>query len=351
MSSDAQTGLTVAAAGERQVVERLQHIFERPPNERRAGPRVGNGDDAAVREAPAGDHVSCVDMISAGNDWFDGWTPRAAIGHRALAVSLSDIAAMGARATGALVAWRLPSTLPVSDVEAAARGLAELAVSCRVDVLGGDVDIGDGPELISVTALGSQVAGSAWRRDAARPGQRLWLVGEVGLAGWGLAQARRSVARGDRHPPALTGQAARALDAHLRPTPLLDAASRLQGAGVVHAAIDISDGLWLDALRLAEASGVSLQLTLATPGWWPGCAHIVGDDVAARVRLLGSGDDYALLVTAAAGVELQAIVGGSATARCLGDVVPAPAGGRPTVALSLDGAAVAGLQGGFLHGR
>ena len=84
MSSDAQTGLTVAAAGERQVVERLQHIFERPPNERRAGPRVGNGDDAAVREAPAGDHVSCVDMISAGNDWFDGWTPRAAIGHRAL---------------------------------------------------------------------------------------------------------------------------------------------------------------------------------------------------------------------------------------------------------------------------
>jgi thiamine-monophosphate kinase len=199
-----------------------------------ADPRleVPPGDDAAVLRPPAGRRtVVTVDMLTEGVDFILGPDcPPRAVGHKALAVSLSDLAAMAARPEAAFVAVCLPR----HGGDALGRGLLEgieaLARAHDVALAGGDTNSWDGPLVVSVTCLGSVPPGRAWRRDGARPGD---LVVATGAFGGSL------------------------LGRHLAVEPRCREAAALAAGFAVHAAIDVSDGLALDLSRMMRASGVA----------------------------------------------------------------------------------------------
>lgn len=199
---------------------------------------VSPGDDAAVLRPPAMRRtVITVDMLSEGVDFILGpdCTPRQ-VGYKALAVNLSDLAAMAARPEAAVVAVCLPRTASVSLAEGLHAGIAALALEFDVALAGGDTNAWDGPLVISVTALGSVPPGRAWRRDGARPGDLIVVTGPCGGS--------------------LLGR-------HLRVQPRCREALEIAGRLTVHAAIDVSDGLTLDLSRMMTASGAGCLLDLA----------------------------------------------------------------------------------------
>jgi thiamine-monophosphate kinase len=332
---------TVGKLGEVGLVRSLREVFDRPlPHV-----IVPNGDDAAVLRCE-GHVVATVDSIVEEVDWLPALTPAAAIGHRAAAVNLSDLAAMGARPTGLLLAVELPSRAKVAQVLESARGLAELADRFGTAVVGGDFGLAPGPQRWCVTALG-EVAGQPLRRDAARPGDVVWLVGQVGHAGLGLDLLRRQGA-GFGETPWVQA----CVWAHLFPQPLVSEGLLLQALGEDLAAIDVSDGLGVDAARLALASGLAMELEVAAPDW-------MTPEVERGLELQGldwrsacasGGDDYALLVAAPPGVDLTLLF--SSVAQTLASVRPigrAVAGVAGSVLLRVGGHEVSG--GGWLHGH
>lgn len=234
-------------------------------------PRIGIGDDAAVLRDRT---VWTVDTLVEGVHW-DGRLSPADVGYKTLAVSVSDLAAMGARPRHALLSLALPTDDPVW-VDGFATGLAEACRRWRVHLIGGDTVSTPGPRTVSLT-LGGRLVGAPVTRAGAVDGDVLWVTGVPGLAslGWRLTD-----------PP----EAALAL--LRRPDPPVAFALAAARAGLLHAALDLSDGLERDLPRLCRASGVgatidvhSLELhpALAGDGW----RHAVG-----------GGDDYQLLFAA-----------------------------------------------------
>ena len=252
---------------------------------------LGVGDDAALLRVPPGQQLAVtVDTLVAGVH-FPHETDAVSIGHKALAVNLSDLAAMGAEP-----AWvTLALTLPQADEDWLAgfsRGFLELAEGCGVSLVGGDTT--RGPLSITVQASGFVPDGAALRRGGARPGDALCVTGALGDAGLGLAWLL-----GERILPAKVGQAVRArLD---RPTPRVAAGLTLRG--LASAAIDVSDGLVADLGHVLQASGVGATVDVdALPLSEP--VRMQSD---ARELALGSGDDYELLFAVAPAHLLQAL--------------------------------------------
>lgn len=275
----------------------IRQYFERQPAPLPAstGPaaeslvKLGIGDDCALLDpVPPGQQLAIsTDMLVAGRHFFEGTDP-AAIGHKALAVNLSDLAAMGARPVGFTLALALP-TADAAWLQGFADGLFGLAARAACPLIGGDTT--RGPLNISITVLGQVPATHALRRDGARVGDAIWVSGPLGAAA--LAVARRS--QGQPVPDA----AARRLD---WPEPRLAAGLGL--TGVASAAMDISDGLAGDLGHLLTASGRRQGLSLGAELWEDrlpldpvlresGVAH----DEALQLALHG-GDDYELLFTA-----------------------------------------------------
>jgi thiamine-monophosphate kinase len=286
---------------------------------------VGPGDDAAVlRPAPGEDLVVTVDAVVEGVHFDRRFAP-ADIGWKALAVNLSDLAAMGARPVGALVALGLPRGTPAAAVRGVARGLGACARALRTPVVGGNVTRADALSL-TVTVLGAVPEGRAVLRSGARPGDVIAVTGTIGDAALGLAPgAPAALARRQR-----------------RPTPRI-AAGRALGP-LVRAAIDVSDGLVQDLGHLCRASGVGARIgatDLPLSEAYRRAARRLADPLAAA---LGGGEDYELVVAvspanlaaaraaaARAGVALTA-VGRFVRGRGVrvvgerGEVVRAPAG-------------------------
>jgi len=246
----------------------------------RGGVVLGPGDDAALLDLPPGHElVVTVDTLVAGVHFFDDCPPEA-LGHKALAVNLSDLAAMGAEPAWALLAL----TLPVADdawLAQFASGFAALAREFDVSLVGGDTC--RGPLAISVTALGHAPRGQALRRRGARPGDGVYVSGEIGAAGLAVQARRREITL----PPVLAAHAAQRLD-YPQPRVALGLALR----GLASAAIDVSDGLLADLGHICAASRTGARLDLNRLPLPDGAL-----DVASHDSLLGSGDDYELCFT------------------------------------------------------
>ena len=263
----------------------------------------GLQDDCAILDWPLGlQLVATHDMLAEGVH-FTPDCPPVDIGWKLVAVNLSDLAASGARPVGLLLGAGVGDGRGLAWANELLRGVAQALERYQVPLLGGDT-IRSGPaSVLSLTALGSVPPGAALERTGARAGDDLWLSGDVGAAGLGL-----KVALGESF-----GEAdATLLKRYRRPVPRLALGQALRG--IASAAMDVSDGLLIDAARLAQASGLSVSLASADIPLSP-AARESGVPVAA---LAAMGDDYELLfaVSPDRRAEVEAVAAATRTPVC-----------------------------------
>ena len=267
----------------------------------------GLADDAAVWTPALGrDLVFTHDVLAAGVHYLPH-DPPGDVAWKLLAVNLSDLAAMGAQPAGVLLGLALSQAEDEAWRVAFTQGLGRALDHFGVALWGGDTVGGVSAAVLGLTAVGQVEPGRALGRGGARPGDALWVSGTIGDAGLGLAIAK--------------GEAPfdKALLARFRrPQPRL-ALGRALG-GVATAAMDVSDGLLIDADRLAAASGVGLAIDLAAMPVSAAARARVGADDAALLALATAGDDYELLFTAPAEADVAALAGKTAVTR-IGTVI------------------------------
>lgn len=248
---------------------------------------LGPGDDAAVVAAPSGSVVVTTDGMVRGLDWRDEWSSAADVGHKVVVSNLADLAAMGARPSGLLVAVAADPVTELAWIRELAAGIGATARRYGVPVVGGDLSgAGAGVVVVNVTALGDLRGRTPVLRSGARPGDSLWVAGLLGRSGAGLAllQAGRAAANPE------------AVARHLRPDLPMAAALAAPAAGV-SAMIDVSDGLVRDTTRLASSSAVRVDLDRsALQGDVDALAPALGQDQAWECVLSG-GEEHSLLAT------------------------------------------------------
>ncbi len=252
----------------------------------------GPGDDAALlcvgphRVLSTDALVEDVHFVRAHPPEWLGW--------KVLASSLSDLAAMGALPEAFTLAAAVPDDMPDAWWRLFGKGMAEYAKQAGVVLAGGDVVASPGPAMFTVTCWGHLEARRALQRGTVEPGFGLWVAGHLGRSRVGLQRwlelAKAQPGWSVQPPPAEWAEDPLLL-AHLRPDPPLSVGPAALKAGAV-AGLDISDGLWLDASRMARASGVDLMVDVEA---LPDDAALL--DVPPKQRLLG-GEDYALLLAA-----------------------------------------------------
>ena len=248
---------------------------------KRTDVRVGVGDDAAILACPPGTElVAAVDSLVAGVHFPPG-SPPASIGHRALAVNLSDLAAMGARPAWALLALTLPQADEAWLSEFAA-GMATLARAHDVALVGGDTT--SGPLCVTVQVLGHVQSASALLRSGGAAGDVVFVSGTPGDAAAGLSLEQGKLTA--------TGDTATYLrERFLYPAPRVALGERLRR--YASACIDVSDGLLGDAAKLARASGCGVELAYREVPVSDALVQAVGEEHARELALTG-GDDYEL---------------------------------------------------------
>lgn len=283
--------------GEFQLIERF---FRRPISE---GPFValGAGDDCALLAGAAGQHWAVsTDTLIEGVHFFPNVDP-AALGHKALAVNLSDLAACGATPRCFFLAIALP-VIDETWLAGFSRGLYSLADAHQCVLAGGDTTRSPNAVVITITAMGTVPAGRALLRSGARVGDDIWVSGELGDAALGLA-----FRRGELHLPA--SDAEQVVARLERPTPRVRLGERL--IGIASSAIDVSDGLAGDMRHVlgASAAGAAIE--------WP-C--VPRSPVLQRQPMhtqqrcaLFGGDDYELLFTASSGCRREVIAAAAGT--------------------------------------
>jgi thiamine-monophosphate kinase len=252
--------------------------------------RVPSGDDAAVVEPRAASATTVDAVVDGVHFMLDSFGPEA-VGRKALAASLSDLAAMGASQGEAYVVVAAPGELSDEQLLGIADGIAETATREQVTIAGGDL-VGSPVLVVSVTAVGYEPGGSRFvTRTGARPRDLVAVTGELG----GAAAALRLMEMGERRgDPADRG--ADILRRQLDPRPRLREGRALAKAGAT-SMIDVSDGLGADAGHLASAGGQRLEIDLERVPVAPGISEIAGGDRAALELAASGGEDFELLVT------------------------------------------------------
>ncbi len=286
--------MLVRELGEEKLVARMLEIFAASGE----GLEVPAGDDAAVI-APSGESsVWTADMLLEGVHFRRGWQSPEELGAKALAVNLSDLAAMGAKPAAALLSLAFPPDEEVETVLALCRGFAGAAAGFTVAVAGGDTCRSQSGLVLGVSAMGTVEEGAAVRRSGARPGDTIYVTGWPGraAAALGLLEAGESGVAEDLR---------RALAA---PQPRVSAGAALAAAGVT-AMIDTSDGIAADLGRICRESGAGARIDKDTLPLDPQV-----EEAAERLGLeplelvLQGGEDYELLFTASEKPETREAV-------------------------------------------
>ncbi|HEU5341276.1 MAG TPA: thiamine-phosphate kinase [Edaphobacter sp.] len=312
---------------------------------------LGIGDDCAILRPPAGSEiVVTTDFTLEGRHFLRGIHPAESVGHRALARGLSDLAAMGAEPLAAFLSLALPAEL-VAKTEGRrwiARffaGLRTLAERSNVPLAGGDTSespretaASGGLILADIVLVGATPKGRALRRSGAKPGDLLYVTGQLGGAAAELARMlkhKRPVKAGpaEGHP-------------HLFPEPRLAAGRALLKRGLASACIDLSDGLSTDLAHLCRASGVHAEVEQSLLS-----IHSLAGRLPAEAALhaaLHGGEDYELLFAAPAGVRVPKSIAGVSVAR-IGRVMPKREGRPLMVLVKPDNRRVALEPAGWEH--
>jgi len=264
---------------EGEIIERLLRPIATHPAAR------GLADDAAVWSPPMGrELVLTHDVIAEGVHYLAADDP-SDIAWKLVAVNLSDLAAKGAEPAGVLIGLGLARP-DAAWLERFASGLARVLAEHGTALFGGDTTTGAASAVLGCTAIGHVPRGQSLSRTGARPGDDLYVTGTIGDAGLGLV-----VARGEAPADAAL------LRRYRLPAPRLAMGQGLAGAGA-HAAMDVSDGLLIDAARMAKASGVRIEIALAdVPLSDAAAARLAAGDTG-RLAAATAGDDYELLIAA-----------------------------------------------------
>jgi len=261
-------------------------IIRRFFTHRARGAVLGVGDDAAIVRTRRGMELAVsADMLVSGRHFFPDADPQQ-LGHKSIAVNLSDMAAMGATPRWATLSIALPR-VDARWLKAFMDGFMRLARRHRVDLVGGDTT--RGPLTIAVQIIGEVPAGSALRRDGARAGDDIWVSGTIGAAALALAarKGRIRLATGER----------RRLEQKLHaPAPRIALGAALRG--VARSAIDVSDGLVADLGHICERSGVSAIIEKTRVPLPVIEKYYLNQNVISTFMLSG-GDDYELVFSAA----------------------------------------------------
>ena len=287
------------------LIGRLQEIIDVPLAAGRGACPLGIGDDAALLDVPTDKQlVVCCDTLVAGVHFPQG-SDAAALGHKSLAVNLSDLAAMGAEPAWFLLAL----TLPEGDaewVEAFAGGMSRLAHAAGVALVGGDTT--SGQLSITITAAGLVAPGQALRRSGAEPGDRILVSGVTGLAALALRQIKAGL------EPAAAARLALEF-----PVPRLELGTAL--CGLASDCIDVSDGLAADLGHILDRSGVGAVLDLGAMPVAPPLSEL--PDTERWALQLGGGDDYELCFTVPPG-QLDAVMALARTSSMVKSAPPSP---------------------------
>lgn len=259
-----------------------------------AGAHGLTDDCAALTPPPGEDLVLKTDAIAAGVHFFPD-DPAAAIGWKALAVNVSDLAAKGARPLAYLMSLSFPEAPTRAWMAAFADGLSEAQAAFGCHLAGGDTDRRPGPLSITIMIIGAVPAGRMVARGAARPGDRLYVSGTLGDSALGLAL---------RLDPGLASalqldaaDAAVLIDRYLRPRPRMALAAALLAHA--SAAMDLSDGLIKDLGRMAKASGTGATVALARVPVSDAARRMLERDPARQEAVIAAGDDYEILAAVA----------------------------------------------------
>ncbi len=306
---------------------------------------LGIADDAAIWCPTSG--IPCVvttDTLVEGIHFRLDWTDWRSLGHKALAVNLSDCAAMGAAPILATVSLGLDGDERVVDVRAMYKGMGELAAAHGVIVAGGDIVRSPYALVITITVIGECRSGAPLRRSGARPGDAIAVSGTLGAAAAGLrllaADASRTAATADL-----------LIGAQLRPQPRI-ALGQVLAAGGASAAMDLSDGLSGDLPKLLVASGASGRIDLAHLPVAAAVRALFPDDW--RDLALHGGEDYELLFTASP-ERLEAIRAAAgaigATVTAIGRVQPGGNAPEPLLVVNPDGSELFLTPAAFDHFR
>jgi thiamine-monophosphate kinase len=285
---------------EKALIAQIRRIADRSVRPTQTAIFTGIGDDCAVlRLLPGRESLVTTDFTLEGIHFRRDWHPPESVGHRCLARGLSDIAAMGGEPVAAFLSLALPRDLPQSWVGRFARSLISLAEKHGVTLAGGDTAESPNGILADIIVVGTIPKGKSVLRSGARPGDRIFVSGELGGSAAAVVQMRTK-------PKKLNP---RDYPRHFYPEPRVELGRILREKGLASAMIDISDGLSTDLAHLCEESGVGAELDAALiPRARIGKpAREVDLDL-----VLHGGEDYELLFTARPGWRVPSQIAGVA---------------------------------------